>query len=112
MVRLAAILLLLWTLFLAPALCMGGYLEHACHCGMQEQCEHEGACATDPCADVVPNKNCDHFLADLVSRALVSLDFGELFAPPPPTAPPWFPAIAPPDRPRLAMAASDLPLRI
>lgn len=53
MARLGASLLLLWTLFVGPALCAGGWLEHACDCGRDNACQHEESCSQDPCPSSV-----------------------------------------------------------
>ena len=45
------LLVLLWACAIAPSLCVGGGLVHACDCGVE--CGHEEDCERDPCAPVL-----------------------------------------------------------
>ncbi len=46
-------LLTLFTFGVAPILCMGGMVQHACDCGRETVCSHESDCASDPCGDAL-----------------------------------------------------------
>lgn len=50
MARIFTTLFFAWALFVGPALCAGGLLEHACDCDHEALCQHEDACSDDPCA--------------------------------------------------------------
>ncbi len=92
MFRSVSLLMVLWSLVLAPVLCLGGVLEHDCEpggaeccetcgpgddCASSNGCEHESACHSDPCsANVRPQED--------------SLSVDELFAASPVT---WLPAM-------------------
>jgi hypothetical protein len=39
----------LWALFLAPAACLAGDLDHFCPCESAIECGHELDCSADPC---------------------------------------------------------------
>lgn len=67
--RVLAPLLFTWAVLLGPALCVAGVLEHSCECGHEAdaQCEHEEACASDPCASVTRPQ-------DQETRPLLDLD--------------------------------------
>ena len=45
------ILVTCWPVLLAPALCGGGLVDHACGCSPQT-CSHESDCDADPCAQM------------------------------------------------------------
>ncbi|MCH7789758.1 MAG: hypothetical protein IH940_09995 [Acidobacteria bacterium] len=47
--RCQSLLVALWAVIAAPALCLGGVLLHECECGSAQTCAHEGDCASDPC---------------------------------------------------------------
>jgi hypothetical protein len=50
MSRMVLILSTFWVLLAAPALCVGGVLEHFCaDCPEGVDCTHEESCASDPC---------------------------------------------------------------
>ena len=63
--RIVAILLVSWSLVLAPALCLAGVLKHDCdglcpetshenaHRDAESSCGHEAECQTDPCSNLV-----------------------------------------------------------
>jgi len=118
MARIGATLLLLWAFLVAPALCMGGLLEHPCDCGDGAPCEyeessqHEDSCAGDPCSVVaVPDEDGNH-LDDFTAYAVVVPPaWGNVPVPGSPGLLLRTPPI-PPDRPRFAYAPSDRPLRI
>jgi hypothetical protein len=112
MARLTATILMVWTLLLGPALCMGEVLEHACDCDHDVECEHEENCTTDPCSDVIRWR-----------EASESLEPAPTWAPAlPPTCEPFQLAdlsaacdVDPPPRAhrqRLPYPPSDVPLRI
>jgi hypothetical protein len=113
MTRFATSCLLALALFLAPALCGGGMLEHACECGNDVQCHHEEACPDDPCSAFTRSGEQD---------AEASLTCGAFTQPAAST--PWdselesarnrwsSPPAPPPDRSSLPYAQSDRPLRI
>ena len=113
MARLSASLLLIWTLLLGPALCMGELLEHACDCGSEETCEHEDSCAQDPCGSLAkPDEDafaslglCTPALAALPVRVLSHGEFVLRR-----TGVPR--ALPPPGRSNLPYAKSDRPLLI
>lgn len=50
--RCQSLLVVLWAVIAAPALCLGGVLLHECECGSAQACEHEGDCASDPCGEL------------------------------------------------------------
>ncbi len=43
----------LWSVQLAPMLCMAGVLKHPCHHHEEPDCSHESRCENDPCAPLV-----------------------------------------------------------
>jgi hypothetical protein len=51
--RLTLLLAAVWTLTAAPLLCSGGLLTHLCPDDDGAKCEHEEACAADPCDDLI-----------------------------------------------------------
>ena len=110
-----ALLFLVWTVLLGPALCVGGLMEHACDCeGVVEvDCEHEDACATDPCAPLLRvgdhDEATNHELE--VQQVVFAVHAWELVV----DAGRWsWPARppAPPDWSSLPYAQSDRPLLI
>lgn len=114
MSRFVTCLLLFWSLFAGPALCMGGVLEHACDCGVESdlECSHEDSCADDPCASVATRSGGDEraerdLAPPAVPTAFVAWAREPMRAS---TSPPAAPE--PTDRARLPYAASDRPLRI
>lgn len=58
-----ALLALLWVCAVAPSLCLGGNLVHACDCGIE--CGHEVDCERDPCAPVLKAEDGDSRWLDL-----------------------------------------------
>jgi hypothetical protein len=42
-----------WVVALAPALCTAGVLAHECGCVDESPCDHETDCDMDPCADQI-----------------------------------------------------------
>lgn len=113
MARLSASLLLIWTLLLGPALCMGEQLEHACDCGSEETCEHEDACAQDPCGSLArPDEDAfatwDLSIPALAALPVQVLNHGEFALRR--TGVPR--ALPPPGRANLPYAKSDRPLLI
>ena len=54
------LLVLLWACVIAPSLCMGGGLVHACESGIE--CGHEEDCERDPCAPVLKSDSSSHRL--------------------------------------------------
>ncbi|KAA3611879.1 MAG: hypothetical protein DWQ01_07275 [Planctomycetota bacterium] len=77
MVRISATALLLWVLFLVPALCKGGLLEHACDCETEVgiSCDHEQGCEDDPCSIVARPEGQDRRLAAEVELLAVVASF-------------------------------------
>lgn len=53
MIRLALVLMAVWAVVAAPALCATGVLAHECPCEDERACEHESDCDTDPCNDLL-----------------------------------------------------------
>ena len=47
------LVVLFWTLFLAPSACLSGYLDHGCFSCAEVSCGHEDDCISDPCNIVV-----------------------------------------------------------
>ncbi len=43
------VIAVLWTLFLAPAACLSGALDHSCADCVEVSCGHELECSADPC---------------------------------------------------------------
>ena len=43
------LVVLFWTLFLAPSACLSGYLDHGCFSCAEVSCGHEDDCISDPC---------------------------------------------------------------
>lgn len=43
------IIAILWTLFMAPAACLSGALDHSCADCIEVSCGHEVGCSADPC---------------------------------------------------------------
>jgi len=43
----------LWALLLAPGLCVGGLVEHACVDCTEISCSHEQDCTDDPCNEAM-----------------------------------------------------------
>ncbi len=113
MLRLATLLLLALSLFLGPALCGGGLLDHACECGEDVSCGHEDDCAADPFQIGIPAGQ-HELLPDAGAAAVCALNL-------PRWEDPW---IAdglsrrvqvwppPPRRSSLPYQASDRPLRL
>lgn len=113
MARSLALLLLGWALFMAPALCAGGLLEHACGCESETEvrCDHEETCATDPCSPLV-RIDADALIGLGAAKTSVALD--ALVDWRPPALPRARAELPPPPRrlPNLPYARSDRPLRI
>ena len=116
MARLLPSLLAAFMLLVAPALCIGGLIEHECDCGdggVEMQCQHEDSCSDDPCESLkVPSDRDARSLLDIevlwVSMAVVTWDeelasarWSRSARPP-----------LPPDRWNLPYAQSDRPLLI
>ena len=59
MVRPSLLIIALWAIIAAPALCTAGVLAHACPCddGHAEACDHEADCDLDPCSDQTLRKD-------------------------------------------------------
>ena len=110
MFRSVSLLMVLWSLVLAPVLCLGGVLEHDCEpggaeccetcgpgddCASSNGCEHESACHSDPCsANVRPQED--------------SLSVDELFAASPVT---WLPAMHGALSPASPLSRADFGIR-
>ena len=115
MLRLLSHIAAVFVLLVAPALCLGGVLEHSCDCGdggAEMQCGHEDSCLDDPCESLVPQER--------EARSLLDIEV------------PWVPVVVvtwdpelgsarwswsarpplPPDRSNLPYAQSDRPLLI
>ena len=59
--RISCILVVVLSVLVVPALCMGGVLLHPCECCHEDECGHEDACASDPCPEwVVRNDDFTH----------------------------------------------------
>ena len=116
MARLLPSLFAAFMLLVAPALCIGGLIEHECDCGQggaEMQCQHEDSCSDDPCEPlVVPQEREARSLLDIelpwVPVALFTWDveldstrWSRTWSPPPP-----------PDWSNLPYAQSDRPLLI
>ena len=112
MSRPTASLLMILMLLLGPALCMGGLLEHHCDCGDGAECQHEETCASDPCSDTVKPEDRDDLLAHVAPMAAALPAPGEGLERLIRCGAPAAVRPVPPDRPRLAYAVSDRPLRI
>lgn len=50
MIRIASILIAVWTLLAAPSLCQTGILLHDCY---GSTCGHEATCDSDPCSETI-----------------------------------------------------------
>jgi len=55
--RLAILVITVWTMLAAPALCMEGVVTHSCVCDSVQECSHEADCSYDPCNEVVLRSN-------------------------------------------------------
>ena len=103
-------------LLVAPALCIGGLIEHECDCGQggaEMQCQHEDSCSDDPCESLTrPQDRDSRSLLDIeapwIALAVVTWDvefdstrWSRSARPP-----------LPPDRWNLPYAQSDRPLLI
>ena len=113
MTRFFSSLLFAWALFVGPALCMGGLLEHDCPCDQEEQCEHEESCPDDPCETFAsPGARVVNGCVDLeildVPLALPGTDLG--------ARAPWlltrWQTSLPPDRPNWPYISQNRPLLI
>ncbi len=51
--EISSILVVVLSVLVVPALCMGGVLLHPCDCCHEDDCGHEEACASDPCSEWV-----------------------------------------------------------
>ncbi len=112
MARSLAIALLLWAFILGPALCMGGILEHACDGCDEDAYQHEELCTGDSCYQAAqPDDHGDHLDEPTWCEVETPLSWeGPRTAnrtSPRQSIPPH-----PPDRPKLAYALSDGPMRI
>jgi len=54
MIRIASIVIAVWTLLAAPSLCQTGVLLHDCH---GSTCGHEATCDADPCSETAIKAN-------------------------------------------------------
>lgn len=111
--EISSVLVVVLSVMVVPALCMGGVLLHPCDCCHEDDCGHEDACASDPCSEwVVRHDDFTHGFTETqpapagqanADPARISYDDafrGERRIP-----------VAPP-RPMLPFPASDLPLLI
>lgn len=57
MPRIVLLIVALWAVALAPALCTAGVLAHECRCVEDAPCDHETDCEVDPCADQILRKD-------------------------------------------------------
>ena len=57
MARSATSVAVFWALLAVPALCLGGYVAHACVCGTTAECGRENACTDDPCGVLIAREN-------------------------------------------------------
>jgi hypothetical protein len=53
------LMVVLWAALAAPALCIGGLLEHPCECCNTDGCSHE-ACPDDPCSTLAAMRHEQH----------------------------------------------------
>jgi hypothetical protein len=51
--RPALLIVGLWAIMAAPALCAAGVLAHECPCEDSAVCDHESECDADPCSDQI-----------------------------------------------------------
>lgn len=98
-------------LFVTPALCLGGMLQHDCDCGVPNGCSHEAECAADPCGDGAAVRENGHGGSGLgVSSALLAVEWPAEATPLAERLPSG--TSKPPARPNLPFASSDVPLLI
>ena len=100
-------------LFLAPALCAGGLLEHACECESEAACQHEESCPDDPCASFVRRSETRPAASPALELPWVPIFLAE--REPELAHRSWDPSCAGPPprlRPNLPYAESDRPLRL
>jgi hypothetical protein len=107
--RWTLLLIAIWSVIAAPALCVAGVLAHECHCEDEIACDHESACESDPCSEMLLRR--DSSAGDVLITAFAdALPVTRLEWPENPSLPPSAPAAS------LAIPlvgvrhASDLPL--
>jgi len=107
--RRTAIILIVVMLVALPALCLGGFLDHACGCG-QETCGHD-ACASDPCDTLIRSNESDQCDLDLSVLPVLAIARHVDLEPTPRARFRRHLAAATPPR-ALPLHSSDVPLRI
>ena len=55
--RILLLLVAVWAVIGAPALCSVGAVAHACACEEEPACDHECDCDADPCSELVFRKD-------------------------------------------------------
>jgi hypothetical protein len=62
------LIIVIWAVLVAPALCSTGVFEHGCDCAGIGGCGHEGGCPDDPCSLLTS----EHVLAGRVLKPSLS----------------------------------------
>lgn len=73
--RAGLLIIAVWAVVAAPALCVAGVLAHECRCEDEIACDHESACESDPCGELLVRRDAsfEHsILAELASALPVT----------------------------------------